>query len=360
MNEKQMQAARESMIEWLEHPHELGQAPAEIECAGTFELHGMTYYLFKYRREAGGDWLLGVCGGYGGGGLEHCGHVYSEMEEYDESTAVEKATKMVEMIRSYWMEQARIAEEGKEKAGAFVGFVLLSEAEWDKAKLIRDLKEEWDIDAAEDEGDEIHGDALVFQLGDMIAAASLMSVPVPDCEAEENAKNNYMWPEAVDAAKAHKAHIMVTVLGKEASLVERGELYVKLAACCCRQKYATGIYTSGTVFEPSFFYKFADMMKDGMFPVFNLIWFGLYRSKHGVCGYTYGMGCFGKEEMEVLDADAEPSDVQNFLSSMAAYVIEYDVTLNDGETIGFSADDKHAITRSEGVALPGVTLKIEY
>ena len=43
MNEKQMQAARDAMIEWLEHPHELGAAPAEIECAGTFELHDMTY-----------------------------------------------------------------------------------------------------------------------------------------------------------------------------------------------------------------------------------------------------------------------------------------------------------------------------
>ena len=55
MNEKQMQAARDAMIEWLEHPHELGEAPAEIECAGTFELHDMTYYLFRYKREAGGD-----------------------------------------------------------------------------------------------------------------------------------------------------------------------------------------------------------------------------------------------------------------------------------------------------------------
>ena len=359
MNEKQMQAARDAMIEWLEHPHELGAAPAEIECAGTFELHDMTYYLFRYRREADGDWLLGVCGGYEDGDLEHCGHVYSEMEEYDESTAVEKATAMVELIRTYWMEQSKLAEERKEKAGAFVGFVLLSEDEWDKEQLIRDLKEEWDIDAAEDD-DEAGDDSLAFNVGDMIAVASIMHCPVPDGEAEANAENNYMWPEAVNVAKAHKAQVTVAVLGKEASLVERGELYVKLAACCCRQKRATGIYTSGTVFEPSFFYKFADMMKGGEFPIFNLIWFGLYRSERGVCGYTYGMECFGKDEMEVLDADAEPSDVQNFLSSMAAYVIEYDVTLNDGETIGFSAEDKHAITRSEGAALPGMTLKIEY
>ena len=54
---------------------------------------------------------------------------------------------------------------------------------------------------------------------------------------------------------------------------------------------------------------------------------------------------------------------RTFRASFRAWrptVIEYDVTLNYGETIGFSAEDKHAITRSEGAALPGMTLKIEY
>ena len=39
-----------------------------------------------------------------------------------------------------------------------------------------------------------------------------------------------------------------------------------------------------------------------------------------------------------------------------------DVTLQDGETIGFSADDKQTITRSPGVSLPEeqMTLKIGY
>ena len=64
------------MIEWLEHPHELGEAPAEIECAGTFELHDMTYYLFRYKREVGGKWLLGVCGGYEGGEVFRSGVCY--------------------------------------------------------------------------------------------------------------------------------------------------------------------------------------------------------------------------------------------------------------------------------------------
>lgn len=74
------------------------------------------------------------------------------------------------------------------------------------------------------------------------------------------------------------------------------------------------------------------------------------------------MDVFGKEEMEVLNTDAEPEDLRDFLASLASYVLACDVTLQDGETIGFSADDKHTITRSPGVSLPEeqMTLKISY
>ena len=48
------------------------------------------------------------------------------------------------------------------------------------------------------------------------------------------------------------------------------------------------------------------------------------------------------------------------MASLASYVLACDVMLKDGETIGFSADDKHTITRSPGVSLPEeqMTLKI--
>lgn len=243
--------------------------------------------------------------------------------------------------------------------GAFAGFVLLSEAHWDKEQLIRDLKEKWDLTAQED-GEDERDNALVFHVGDMIAAVSLMPAPIPDGEAETNAQNNYMWPEAVEAARAHKAHIMVAVLGKEENLLEKGRLYAKLLAACCRQKYATGIYTSGVVFESRFYEGFAEQMREGELPIFNWIWFGLYRSGGGMNAYTYGMEAFGRDEMEVLNTDAEPGELRDFLASLAAYVLESGVELRDGETIGFSADDKHAITRSGGVSLPGMTLKISY
>ena len=257
-------------------------------------------------------------------------------------------------------------EEETDHKGSFAGSVLLSKAEWDKEQLIRDLREEWGIvDEEPDEGDEDvenSDDAVVMQVGNMMLIVTLFHGHIPDNEAEINAENNYMWPEAVEVAKAHKAHIMVAVLGEEEKLLERGKLFTKAMAVCCKQKYATGVYTSGVVFEPRFYEGLANMLKKDELPIFNWVWFGLYRSEGGLNGYTYGMDVFGKEEMEVLNTDAEPEELRDFLASLASYVLACDVTLQDGETIGFSADDKHTITRSPGVGLPEeqMTLKISW
>ena len=257
-------------------------------------------------------------------------------------------------------------EEKTDRKGSFAGSVLLSKAEWDKEQLIRNLREEWGIvDEEPDEGDEDDensDDAVVMRVGGMMLIVTLFHGHIPDNEAEINAENNYMWPEAVEVAKAHKAHIVVAVLGEEEKLLERGKLFTKAMAVCCKQKYATGVYTSGVVFEPRFYEGLADMLKKDELPIFNWVWFGLYRSEGGLNGYTYGMDVFGKEEMEVLNTDAEPEELRDFLASLASYVLACDVTLQDGETIGFSADDKHTITRSPGVSLPEeqMTLKIGY
>ena len=257
-------------------------------------------------------------------------------------------------------------EEKTDRKGSFAGSVLLSKAEWDKEQLIRNLREEWGIvDEEPDEGDEDvenSDDAVVMRVGNMMLIVTLFHGHIPDNEAEINAENNYMWPEAVEVAKAHKAHIMVAVLGEEEKLLERGKLFTKAMAVCCKQKYATGVYTSGVVFEPRFYEGLADMLKKDELPIFNWVWFGLYRSEGGLNGYTYGMDMFGKDEMEVLGTDAKPSDLRDFLANLVSYVLENDVELHDGETIGFAADDKHTITRSPGISLPEeqMTLKISW
>ena len=129
---------------------------------------------------------------------------------------------MVEMIREYWMtrgkEQQSEEEDGRQEetapenqdqtghSGSFLGFVLLYECSLQADQLKAELLQEWGIQVEEDEEAEGESsdddtspdhDSYVWNIGNMIAAVSLMPAPVPDDEAVQNAANNYMWPEAV-------------------------------------------------------------------------------------------------------------------------------------------------------------------
>ncbi|MGF0033240.1 DUF4241 domain-containing protein [Bariatricus sp. SGI.154] len=115
MNMQQRKAAEQSMIEWLSHPNELGKVPVKIECTKEFDLHGLHYYVFRFKAKRLGEWMLAVCGGYEGDELEHCGHIYSNMGKYNDKTSIEDATAMVEAIRTYWIERAREQEDFQTK-----------------------------------------------------------------------------------------------------------------------------------------------------------------------------------------------------------------------------------------------------
>ena len=121
---------------------------------------------------------------------------------------------------------------------------------------------------------------------------------------------------------------------------------------------AIGFYASGTVFEPGFYIEASTVMKEDTLPILNWIYFGFTRGKQGPGIYTYGMTAFGKDELEILDSRMSPEELSEFLYDVVYYILESDVTLRDGETIGMSEEQKLAITRSEGVSVDGFSLKI--
>lgn len=254
-------------------------------------------------------------------------------------------------------EKAKVEQEG----GNFLGFVLLEDGNFDWKALVQTMKEDWNLQMEEPEEDgEEYPDSHVFTCEDCMIVLGLVDMPIPNHEAEENAARNYMWREAVERTQTHKANLIVSVMGKDVPMLERSKLYVKVTASCCKQQNVVGIYTSGVVFEPAFYIEAAEIMRDGNIPLLNLVWFGIYQTEKGISGYTYGLNSFGKDEIEVLDTSVSPAEVREFLLDMVSYVLEADVVLRDGETIGFSAEQKLPITRSKGVALEGMTLKIEY
>ena len=248
------------------------------------------------------------------------------------------------------------------KPGEFAAFALLSKADWDMEKFFADLKEEWGIEVNnETPGDDqvVYVDVEGFRL-----VAAMMPMAVPNGEAEHYAKGNYMWKDAEKIVARHRAHLIVTVLG-EGDMLTRANVFVKVCSSLMNQENAVALYSEGAVYSPQMYRDFAGVLKDeslsGEVPILNLVWFGIYGDGKNAGVYTYGMRRLGKEEIEIYvpQRNVDFNQMRSFLVSVAAYVVGDDVILRDGETIGFTAEQKLPIKLSPGVAVDGNTLKID-
>ena len=243
----------------------------------------------------------------------------------------------------------------------FVGFVLLDEVRFDAEKYVKDLKEDWNLDYDFEITQE--DNTIIADNNGMILTASLMPAPIPDNEAIEQAKTNYRWDGAVEAAERHKAHLLVSVINRgDMDNIEGAKHYVKLLANATKQEGCLGINILGTVIHPQMYYDFAKLYDENDdFPIENIVYIGLYGDENNtVSGYTYGLEQFGKKELEIIKSSEEAEEVYNFLASISDYIITSDVVLNDGETIGFSEEQKIQISVSKGIALDGETIKLGF
>ena len=240
-----------------------------------------------------------------------------------------------------------------EQETTFGGIALLRKRKFDAAQLAQDMEDLWGIECtvAED-------GSVAAATGGMTAAAVYMRGHNADGIAEEAAQNNTLWDQAFKAAKKHKAYLWVQVNGKDP--LRCGVLLVQFLAACCRQPLVSGICTAGTLFEPQFYLDASEMIGAGYLPLYNWLWFGLYEQDEKQCGYTLGMSAFGKDELEVLGADASEDDLRDYLFDLAYYILENDITLRGGEQIPLGDGKTRAVTRGDGEALSETTVKVEY
>ena len=364
MNQAQMNAAKAAMVQWLADPVEWGRAPSKIQCVGEFDLHDLHYYTFKFKKGFLSKWCFGIAGGYEGDELRNCGHTFSQMKAFNAATIEKDAIALAEYACEFAKEQAKKAEENKKNPGNFTNFVLLREPVWDKEALLKSLKDDWGIeDETTEEEKKDRGElpnAFAIGYKGAVIAVALIPSPIPNGEAEYYAQANYRWPDAVKTVKQHKANLLVSVFANQLPVQEAALLLVKTVTTCAKMQGVLGIYANGSVYQPEFYIDCADMMKNELFPVMNMVWFGVYGSEKGLSVYTYGMSELGYDEMEILNTNAAPDEVIEALLDICNYVITKEVVLRDGETFGFTPEQKFTITRSKGVSVPGETLKLGY
>lgn len=242
-----------------------------------------------------------------------------------------------------------------EKNNLINGFILFKDTDCNYEEIKKNLKKDWNIDI----NSEVKESSVVFNVGNTMVALSFIETPVPNGEAEANAKNNIFWENGVEKTSEHKAHMIVAITGGK-DPVKSAKLFVKVASSILKLKNTIGIYKNPTVIPSDFYIEVADELREDSFPVLDVVYIGMYRSDDGICGYTEGLEYFGKKEIEIIDTDVEVLELYEFLIDIANYVITCDAKLSDGETVGFSPEQKLPISISKGVALKQDTVKIEF
>ena len=230
---------------------------------------------------------------------------------------------------------------------------------YDLEGVVADLKDYWNVTVSDISGDE---QTATMTINGVLVALASMPAPIPTKEIENIAPHNYLWKTALEDCKNHQSHAIVTVLSsKDVPVLERYKILTQLNASVLRTSKAIGIYqgTQTLLLAKELYLDFANFLLEDQLPIQLWIYIGLVEGEAGSSIYTFGLKYFNKMELEVLDSPMEKMDLYDFLLSIVGYIVEQDVILKDGETIGFSAEQKVKITASKGQFLEGDTLKLE-
>lgn len=244
----------------------------------------------------------------------------------------------------------------------FISSILLKEAIFDIVLLADLLEKEFMFKIDRDKGFDVKNNTFACCIDKSIVTVALMPTKIPNNEAYEASKNNFEWKEATQIANDHKAHVLIVASGDVSDAIDLAILQVLICCCALKQEYATGIFTLKTLIEPENYIENAlKSIAKQQLPIFNLVYFGLYKnSEKTTSGYTYGLGNFKKNELEIIDSTKSVVDVFSCLTKISNYLLMENQNLVDGELIGITYDEKLSVKLSKAVALQGETFKIGY
>ncbi len=242
-----------------------------------------------------------------------------------------------------------------------LGFILFDQETCDFEQFRQFMLADWSIDlSAQMMAKENTAQSKVFEIDGIMLACGFMPSVIPNGEVESVCQYNFFWPEAQEIVNRHQSHLVLAVM--DGSMAAK-RLFTKAASCWLKTVGALAVYLGSQtlVLPPEMYIQQAlSLQENDILPLALWVYIGLYQGEKGASGYTYGLTEFDKPEIEVLNSAHDLLDVYDFLYNIANYVVSCDALLEDGQTIGFSEDEKLPVTYSAGAALKGETIKIDW
>jgi len=223
--------------------------------------------------------------------------------------------------------------------------------------VIENLKTFWGLMITDFTGDD---NSAVFKIEGEMVALAYMPAPIPWEDIQGSAQYAYNWQTATQDLENHNGHAIVSIMSSQKNQKERFTILSKLLCSILSTSNSIGVYQgSQTLLIPkSQYLENIEEIKQGT-PLTLWIYIGIRPSEQGNSIYTYGLSNFAKQEMEVINSKLQIEELYNFISNISAYVINSDVTFRNGETLGYTEEQKIKITTSKGQFTEGQTLKLE-
>jgi len=190
-----------------------------------------------------------------------------------------------------------------------------------------------------------------------------MPMPIPWGDIESTAKYAYNWAAAENELAGHEAHIIVSFLNGSNDSVKRFSILTAVTCAIIRTHNSIGVYKGAqSLLIPAKQY-LAEVKKRNsrsQLPLNLWLYFGLRTIDEKHYGYTYGLTAFDKKEMEITASKKELLEIREFLYNIAHYLIENNVSFEDGQTCSISEKDVVTITLAKGQFNEGEVFRLGF
>jgi hypothetical protein len=241
-----------------------------------------------------------------------------------------------------------------------LGMVMLnSYNSFDVGTFTGDFKIHYGDNVQEPTGDNA---SFVFKVDGEMVAIAYINIPIPSGDIEGTAQYAYNWQTALEDTKDHKSHLIISIMQGGQDQIKRFKIFTQVLCSLLRTTNAVGIYkgNQSLLIPKENYLNDAEAMSNEYLPLNLWIYFGLRVTDKGNSGYTYGLKEFNKTEMEIVASSKTLEEIRRFLFNITHYVLDYDVTFQDGQTVGGSEEEKIAISLSQGKFVDGDTFKLAY
>jgi hypothetical protein len=193
---------------------------------------------------------------------------------------------------------------------------------------------------------------LSFSIGASNVILGKMPAPIPWSDLEGPCATSILWPNALDALKEHKTHVIVVVRGELDPIALSTRLTQATASLLATSPTALGVYWSNAtlVIPKDMFIKFAvDVLPHGP-PLYIWVDFRVGKDENkssSSSGFTTGMVALGHKEFEAQNAAESPNELRDRFLALAGYVVENGPVINDGDTVGEDASERIGVVYSD-------------